>query len=190
MKCLVSSKLTSCSASVLPLFPRWVGSPCAVNMSIQKILSCHLGHWLLETSDSAQEYGAILLYTSNAIYKDLNQTLRDNNRGKLKKHPEAFIGRVLKWGLIKSSFAWDQGNHETKATFTKWEKLPGIILGPGILINPQILNDPLPKRLVKRTPSNKKVAFRLVSLRPNPKGHPQKRQPVYIQIWLGDKSQM
>mmetsp|Transcript_130232 Transcript_130232/g.309007 ORF Transcript_130232/g.309007 Transcript_130232/m.309007 type:complete len:706 (-) Transcript_130232:33-2150(-) len=33
-----------------------------------------------------KEYGAILLYTSNAIYKDLNQTLRDNNRGKLKKY--------------------------------------------------------------------------------------------------------
>jgi hypothetical protein len=32
-----------------------------------------------------QEYAAIMLYTSNAIYKDLNQALRDNNRSKVKK---------------------------------------------------------------------------------------------------------
>jgi len=33
-----------------------------------------------------KEYAAIMLYTSNAIYKDLNQALRDGNRGKLKKY--------------------------------------------------------------------------------------------------------
>lgn len=33
-----------------------------------------------------EEYGAIMLYTSNAIYKDLNQALRDENRAKLKKY--------------------------------------------------------------------------------------------------------
>eukprot|EP00931_Biecheleriopsis_adriatica_P012664 TRINITY_DN11386_c0_g1_i1.p1 TRINITY_DN11386_c0_g1~~TRINITY_DN11386_c0_g1_i1.p1 ORF type:complete len:523 (+),score=161.20 TRINITY_DN11386_c0_g1_i1:162-1571(+) len=32
-----------------------------------------------------KEYAAIMLYTSNAIYKELNQALRDGNRGKLKK---------------------------------------------------------------------------------------------------------
>lgn len=31
-------------------------------------------------------YGSIMLYTSNAIYKDLNQALRDENRAKLKKY--------------------------------------------------------------------------------------------------------
>lgn len=31
-------------------------------------------------------YGAIMLYTSNAIYQSLNKTLRDENRGKLKKY--------------------------------------------------------------------------------------------------------
>jgi len=31
-------------------------------------------------------YGAIMLYTSNAIYKELNQTLRDENRTKIKKY--------------------------------------------------------------------------------------------------------
>jgi hypothetical protein len=31
-------------------------------------------------------YAAILMYTSNAIYKDLNKCLRDENRGKLKKY--------------------------------------------------------------------------------------------------------
>lgn len=35
---------------------------------------------------SAAEYAAIMLYTSNAIYKDLNQCLRDENRTKLKKY--------------------------------------------------------------------------------------------------------
>lgn len=33
-----------------------------------------------------KEYAAIMLYTSNAIYKDLNQALRDNNRSKVKKY--------------------------------------------------------------------------------------------------------
>lgn len=33
-----------------------------------------------------KEYAAIMLYTSNAIYKDLNQSLRDENRTKLKKY--------------------------------------------------------------------------------------------------------
>lgn len=32
------------------------------------------------------EYAAVMLYTSNAIYKELNQALRDGNRGKLKKY--------------------------------------------------------------------------------------------------------
>eukprot|EP00933_Yihiella_yeosuensis_P060501 TRINITY_DN63259_c0_g1_i1.p1 TRINITY_DN63259_c0_g1~~TRINITY_DN63259_c0_g1_i1.p1 ORF type:complete len:488 (+),score=124.08 TRINITY_DN63259_c0_g1_i1:77-1540(+) len=32
------------------------------------------------------EYAAIMLYTSNAIYQDLNKALRDENRGKLKKY--------------------------------------------------------------------------------------------------------
>lgn len=31
-------------------------------------------------------YGSIMLYTSNAIYRDLNQSLRDENRAKLKKY--------------------------------------------------------------------------------------------------------
>lgn len=34
----------------------------------------------------AQLYGAILLYTANAIYKDLNQCLRDENRAKVEKY--------------------------------------------------------------------------------------------------------
>jgi len=33
-----------------------------------------------------QEYASIMLYTSNAIYKDLNKALRDENRGRLKKY--------------------------------------------------------------------------------------------------------
>lgn len=33
-----------------------------------------------------QHYGAIMLYTSNAIYTDLNKCLRDENRGKIKKY--------------------------------------------------------------------------------------------------------
>lgn len=37
-----------------------------------------------------EEYAAIMLYTSNAIYKDLNQALRDNNRSKVKKCPLGF----------------------------------------------------------------------------------------------------
>lgn len=32
-----------------------------------------------------KEYAALMLYTSNAIYKELNQSLRDGNRNKLKK---------------------------------------------------------------------------------------------------------
>lgn len=35
---------------------------------------------------AASEYAAIMLYTSNAIYKDLNQCLRDENRQKIKKY--------------------------------------------------------------------------------------------------------
>merc|ERR1712176_321488 len=31
-------------------------------------------------------YAAILMYTSNAIYKDLNKCLRDENRSKIKKY--------------------------------------------------------------------------------------------------------
>mmetsp|Transcript_43588 Transcript_43588/g.100454 ORF Transcript_43588/g.100454 Transcript_43588/m.100454 type:complete len:514 (-) Transcript_43588:46-1587(-) len=34
----------------------------------------------------ASLYGSIMLYTSNAIYKDLNQCLRDEKRGKIKKY--------------------------------------------------------------------------------------------------------
>lgn len=34
----------------------------------------------------AKHYAAIMLYTSNAIYKDLNQVLRDKNRNKIKKY--------------------------------------------------------------------------------------------------------
>ncbi|CAK8993951.1 unnamed protein product [Durusdinium trenchii] len=33
-----------------------------------------------------KEYAAIMLYTSNAIYQDLNKALRDNNRSKVKKY--------------------------------------------------------------------------------------------------------
>jgi len=35
---------------------------------------------------AASLYAAIMLYTSNAIYRDLNQCLRDENRNKLKKY--------------------------------------------------------------------------------------------------------
>ncbi|CAK0862288.1 unnamed protein product, partial [Prorocentrum cordatum] len=38
------------------------------------------------TAMAASLYAAIMLYTSNAIYRDLNQCLRDENRAKLKKY--------------------------------------------------------------------------------------------------------
>merc|ERR1719291_1422746 len=37
-------------------------------------------------SMAASLYAAIMLYTSNAIYRDLNQCLRDENPTKLKKY--------------------------------------------------------------------------------------------------------
>ena len=41
--------------------------------------------WVHLRQKPPEEYAAIMLYTSNAIYKDLNQALRDNNRSKVKK---------------------------------------------------------------------------------------------------------
>jgi len=40
--------------------------------------------WLTHHAHAAELYGAILLYTSNAIYKELNKVLRDENRAKVK----------------------------------------------------------------------------------------------------------
>ena len=44
---------------------------------------------------SEKEYAAIMLYTSNAIYADLNKSLRDNNRGKVKKRPISMTSQGL-----------------------------------------------------------------------------------------------
>lgn len=60
---------------------------------------------------AASLYGAIMLYTSNAIYRDLNQCLRDENRAKLKKY----------FKYLRLFF--DSMDHLPKAKRTLWRGL-------------------------------------------------------------------